>query len=1037
MGSLESELPFKREGLPRSSSAGRSERHTHLQRPRSRFSLRFLLFKKFDYLQWICTVAVFLFLVVLVQMFLPASVIEKSEDSWNGVDALSGELLHLKETGGLDFGEDIRFEPFRILENFRKKAREFDFSATFNRTQYRFGYRKPQLALVFPDLLVDPQQLLMVTLATALQEMGYKIQVYSQGDGPVHDIYESIGVPVTIFQINQTVETVDWLNFDGILVHSLETKDVFSSLMQEPFKVVPLIWTIHERTLAIRSKQYNSSGQINLVNDWKKVFSRASVVVFPNHVLPIIYSAFDAGNYYVIPGSPAVAWEAETIMASFDGSLRMEMGYGPDDFVIAVVGSEFLYTGLWLEHALILQALLPLFANFQSDAGLNSHLKVIVLGGDSASNYSVAIEVIAANLGYPRDVVINVAAEGDDGSVLRAADLVIYGSFLEEKSFPEILMKAMCFGKLIVAPDLPMIRKYVADRVNGYVFPKENVRALTQILLQVISKGKLSHLACDIASKGKVTAKNLMVIETIEGYALLLENGLKLPSEVAPPKAFIDIRPKLKEEWHWHLFEAFLNSTYEDRSLRSSRFLKKFEEQWNHSQRESHGSIAATSELFSYEIWEEEKKNEMLNRKKRREDEELKDRSDQPHGTWEEVYRSAKRADHSRNELHERDEGELERTGQPLCIYEPYFGEGTWSFLHLGSLYRGIGLSTKGRRPRIDDVDAPSRLPLLNNPYYRDILGEFGAFFAIANRIDHVHKNAWIGFQSWRTTARKASLSRVAEKALLDAIQTERHGDTLYFWARMDMDPRNHNQQDFWSFCDAINTGNCRMAFYQALKRMYGIKHDLDSLPSMPVDGDTWSVMLSWALPTRSFLEFVMFSRIFVDALDTEMYYEHHQSGRCYLSPYKDKHCYSRVLELLVNIWAYHSARQMVYVNPNTGLMQEQHKLEGRRGKMWVKWFSYATLKGMDEDLAEESDSEQSKRRRLWPSTGEVVWQGLFDKERNLRNRQKEKRRQQSKDKLNRMRKKRHQKVIGKYVKPPPEEEIDRSNSTMLASTIL
>jgi len=42
---------------------------------------------------------------------------------------------------------------------------------------------------------------------------------------------------------------------------------------------------------------------------------------------------------------------------------------------------------------------------------------------------------------------------------------------------------------------------------------------------------------------------------------------------------------------------------------------------------------------------------------------------------------------------------------------------------------------------------------------------------------------------------------------------------------------------------------------------MYGIKHDLEFLPPMPEDGDTWSVMLSFALPTRSFLEFVMFSR--------------------------------------------------------------------------------------------------------------------------------------------------------------------------------
>lgn len=70
----------------------------------------------------------------------------------------------------------------------------------------------------------------------------------------------------------------------------------------------------------------------------------------------------------------------------------------------------------------------------------------------------------------------------------------------------------------------------------------------------------------------------------------------------------------------------------------------------------------------------------------------LKDRSEQYHGNWDEIYRNAKRADRAKNVLHERDEGELERTGQPLCIYEPYFGEGAWPFLHHTSLYRGIGL---------------------------------------------------------------------------------------------------------------------------------------------------------------------------------------------------------------------------------------------------------------------------------------------------------------------------------------------------------
>ncbi|KAL6534774.1 hypothetical protein OROGR_013449 [Orobanche gracilis] len=59
----------------------------------------------------------------------------------------------------------------------------------------------------------------------------------------------------------------------------------------------------------------------------------------------------------------------------------------------------------------------------------------------------------------------------------------------------------------------------------------------------------------------------------------------------------------------------------------------------------------------------------------------------------------------------------------------------------------------------------------------------------------------------------------------------------------------------------------------------------------------------------------------------------------------------------------------MVYVDPETGFMQEQHNLNIRKGRMWVKWFQLTTLKTMDEDLAEEFDFDRPKRRRLWPST--------------------------------------------------------------------
>lgn len=107
----------------------------------------------------------------------------------------------------------------------------------------------------------------------------------------------------------------------------------------------------------------------------------------------MIYSTFDSGNFFVIPGSPTGVWEADNFMASNRDSPLVKMGFRPDDFVIVLVRSQFLYKGLWLEHALILQALLPLTGEFPVDSSSDSHLKIIIMSGNPASNYSAAVEV--------------------------------------------------------------------------------------------------------------------------------------------------------------------------------------------------------------------------------------------------------------------------------------------------------------------------------------------------------------------------------------------------------------------------------------------------------------------------------------------------------------------------------------------------------------------------------------------------------------------------------------------------------------------
>lgn len=77
-------------------------------------------------------------------------------------------------------------------------------------------------------------------------------------------------------------------------------------------------------------------------------------------------------------------------MAPVRDNIRLNMEYGPDKFVVAVVGSQLSYRGLWLEHAFVLKALYPLLMDFGDSS---SRLKIIISAGDSASNYSSIVEV--------------------------------------------------------------------------------------------------------------------------------------------------------------------------------------------------------------------------------------------------------------------------------------------------------------------------------------------------------------------------------------------------------------------------------------------------------------------------------------------------------------------------------------------------------------------------------------------------------------------------------------------------------------------
>ncbi|XP_047317315.1 uncharacterized protein LOC124920798 [Impatiens glandulifera] len=913
---------------------------------------------------------------------------------------------------GLKYGSSLRF----VQERFSRQL-----SQDLLRNEPRSGLRPPRLGLVLGNMKEDPSALLLFTVMKNLQRLGYMVKIFAVEDGKARSFWEKIGGRISIIP-HEGEHNIDWSMFQGIIADSIEVKDVISSLMQEPFCSIPLIWTIHEDALANRLLVYKERGWEHLVSYWKNTFSRADVVVFPDYSLPMLYSELDTGNFFVIPGSPIDFWVSESYSKTHSKiHLRKEYGFSEDDMLVLVIGSAFFYNELSWDYAVALHDIGPLLIKYAREKDSGDAFKFIFLCGNSSGEYVYDLQELTSHLGIPRGSVRHYGFSDDVNGLLMMSDIVLYGSSQDEQGFPSLVLRALSYGVPVVAPDYPNIKKYVFNGVHGLVYPKHDAEALKKAFSRLISNGKLSKFAHSVASSGKLLARNMQALDYIATFAKLLEDTLTYPSYIRLPSQISQLKGV---GWEWNFFSMEMeqslgsNGTWDENStnMKNANYIYQIEEELNRLI----GNSASLNETdiandFPTELdWSILTEIETMDEVERLEREEIEGRMEKDSGVWDDIYRNARKSEKIRFESNERDEGELERTGQPLSIYEIYDGEGAWPFLHHGSLYRGLSLSTRTRRLRSDDIDAVGRLPILNNSYYKDILCEMGGMFAMANSVDNIHKRPWIGFQSWHAAGKKASLSPKAEQVLGELIQKESKGDVIYFWSQLDMAsglPGNNGVTSFWSMCDILNGGNCRTTFGDAFRRMYGLSLYVDTLPPMPEDGDQWSSLHSWVMPTPSFLEFIMFSRMFADSLNELHNNNSSEISHCILgsSNIERKHCYCRILEVLVNVWAYHSGRKMVYIEPHSGILKEQHAIEKRKGQMWTKFFNLTLLKSMDEDLAEAADdndypssssSSSSSSMWLWPLTGEVYWQGIYEREREERYRLKMDKKRKTREKL-------------------------------------
>lgn len=110
----------------------------------------------------------------------------------------------------------------------------------------RFVWRK-----VCPNLVLNPLSLYVLTIATGLRELGYNLEVYTLKDGELRSTWEALDVPVRQLKVNtENVTSIDWLNYEGVIAFSTNTKAVLNCRAQEPFIDIPVVWVITDDALS-------------------------------------------------------------------------------------------------------------------------------------------------------------------------------------------------------------------------------------------------------------------------------------------------------------------------------------------------------------------------------------------------------------------------------------------------------------------------------------------------------------------------------------------------------------------------------------------------------------------------------------------------------------------------------------------------------------------------------------------------------------------------------------------------------------------
>jgi glycosyltransferase involved in cell wall biosynthesis len=158
-------------------------------------------------------------------------------------------------------------------------------------------------------------------------------------------------------------------------------------------------------------------------------------------------------------------------------ALRSELGLGPDNHVVLMVGRMLRHKGVleFVEAARRVRAACP--------------GAVFVLVGPSDEGNPARIPPEKLQAWESEGAVRYLGVRGDVRDLMAVADVVVLPSYRE--GIPRVLIEAAAMGRPLVATDVPGCREVVRNGVNGFLVPARDAVALAEAIESLLKNPKL------------------------------------------------------------------------------------------------------------------------------------------------------------------------------------------------------------------------------------------------------------------------------------------------------------------------------------------------------------------------------------------------------------------------------------------------------------------------------------------------------------------------------------------------------------------